>query len=202
MIAGGLCVMGGCYAQNEDSGCAASYWPAQYVEIPVYTASASIGLFEPSIPADADQTLFYANVLQQSFNREDTVSVFFARQYKGQGVDTVLNAYHSSPVVEVTNNRGGLAQEATGQYTFPLMLRFVSHGGDGAFPDISEKKVGAGQWNATADGWTRVLDARAYSKGFFYSYGYWGIYWYMLPMRSPENDCAAFDFVSRTLVEM
>lgn len=202
MIAGGLCVMGGCYAQNEDSGCAATYWPAQCVEVPAYSASGSIGLFEPTVPADAEQLTFFVRGLQQSFNREDTVSVFFARQYKGQGVDTVLNAYYSSPVVEITNNDGGFAQYNSKNLTFPLMLRFVSNGGDGSFPDIGEKMVRGGQWNSAADGWIRVLDARACSKGFFYSYGYWGIYWYMLPMRSPENDCAAFDFVSRTLVEM
>ena len=34
MIACGLCVMGGCYAQNADAACDDTYWPAEHVKTP------------------------------------------------------------------------------------------------------------------------------------------------------------------------
>lgn len=201
MIAAGLCMMGGCFAQIEDSSVVDSYWPAEKIAIPPYLSGASIGIYAyESLPdgIDFEQCRVYTKQYLHSGN----ASFFFVLQnghivynaFAGSSYGGLYNIQYYNGV-KVVNIEKAKAQfelfiftaDSTGsRYIEPPNLESPASVFDESQP--CEK--------------LRLLDARNGEKDFYVTHGSWGLRWYVLPMMSVARLQAVFDFEQKVLVEI
>lgn len=195
VIAAGLCMMGGCFAQDEFSGVVDSYWPAECVAVPSYTLSSSIAIFEhDNIPAGVDFRDCYAYTCQKWM--AGTISLFFVLQND----KTVYNCYGDGTNFFIAVNN----KEAVRTLLGGTPKKIVYHcSAAGASCPTLRLNTGAASWDSSQTGSRlRLLDARAGKKDFYVAYGQWGWKWYLLPMRSAKQESAVFDIEMKTLVEL
>lgn len=207
MIAFGLCMMGGCFAQNADTSLSDAYWPAEMVEIPS-SSNGSVGLYEYSeIPAvvSLDECRVYTR--QKVLN--GIASFFYVMQNKVIG----YNFYVSVPValgrqqldLQYSKNAQTQLFREYNKWDYPLEVEFmVSEDGASVWGDGALFMSGLRtEWKpGAAGGPLRLLDARKGQKEFYVSHGTWGHKWYLLPMKSVTKVDAVFDVETNTLVEL
>lgn len=206
MIASGICLMGGCFAQNEDASMADAYWPCASIPIPVYAAS--VGIYQLDV-VPAGVRLDECKV----FTRQKILSGYASFFYVLQNNVAVYNAYSSIPSgsnvtrldLQYTDAGGTHTIRDNKEWSYPLMVDFqvmaegASVWGNGEC-FLSSPKA---NWNAGKNGGPlRILDGRSGEKEFYVSCGTWGIRWCVIPMRSPLKTDAVFDIETKTLVEI
>lgn len=195
MIAAGLCLMGGGFAQEKNCLAVDSYWPSTCVSIPYSPSSVSIYQHD-EVPAGMPFHACHAYTHQ--FCKKGNMSLFFVNQ---NGY-SVYNCYKIDNYVEMQNSYGpGAARHVsvTPEYLDLEYLADVS----GARIDSIGLSISPGVWDAEQPGTLlRMLDARPGEKDFYVAYGQWGWKWYLLPMRSVLCTEAVFDFEEKVLVEL
>lgn len=198
MIAAGLCLMGGCFAQDENGFSPVSYWPAVRVCIPSYTAGSSLSIYEHSaVPAGIrfeDCRVFTFQVL-----REGLGSFFFV-------IQNDLPVYNCFAAPEGSGCRLFLAKQEDESHVkyikYPVTVELYA---DSTGASIISQKMNIlpAAWNSALPATRlRILDARAGEKDFYVAHGQWGWMWYLLPMRSVTKSEAVFDFEEKALVEL
>lgn len=197
MIANGLCLMGGCFAQNEDLSLADGYWPSECVNIP--TTSSSVGLYEyDSVPQGvhlSDCRVFTRQVAYANY-----ISLFFVFQNNKAVCNCYVSQTSLGTALEIQTN--ALVKARSLVSTFPLDVEFCADG-NGAKCVRQGIQTGPFTWDSSLPGTRlRLLDTRQGRKDFYISYGQWGHKWYLLPMRSALNTEAVFDFEERALIEL
>lgn len=204
MIAAGLCLMGGCFAQDGTSRTLDAYWPSQCVKVPPYTDGPSIGLFQYDVvPAGVHLDDCYM-ITRQSVIRPNEVVGFFA-VFQGDAV--VYNSY-----TNIQNNTVELAYADTpGSYrianskplkSYPVEV-LVECDASGMRAPLHDVVTPPTCWDSDKPGRRLlILDVRNSDKNFFVSYGQWGWKWYLLPMRSAKQESAVFDIEMKILVEL
>ena len=194
MISSGLCLMGGCFAQNEDSSLADCYWPAAEVEVSRYTASSSLGLYEYA-DVESGVNLEDCYVYTRQIHTSGNASFFFLFQ-KGK---VVYNCYFGDIGLEVEANAKVWFSSKV-QTPFTIIFHC---GKDGAFCPLQNASTPPATWDPTAPGTRlRILDARNGTKRFCVAYGQWGYKWFLQPMKSAGLTTAVFDVEAKTLVEL
>lgn len=192
MIASGVCVMGGCFAQNEDSSNADCYWPAAEVDVPRYASS--VGLYEYDY-VEAGVDLEDCHVYTMQVPTGGNSSFFFVFQNNR----AVYNCYLGNNSLEIQTDANVCfnRKEAT-----PFTLIFHC-GKDGAFCPLQGGSAPPATWDSSVSGTRlRILDARNGTKRFCVTYGQWGYKWYLLPMKSAGLTTAVFDVEAKVLVEL
>lgn len=193
MIAAGLCLMGGCFAQNEDSSVADAYWFAEKVSIP--KMSASVGIYEhPDVPSGVNLVSCCVHTVQ--FIQSGIASYFFVFQ----GSRQKYNCYSAPYGVEIQADGGTVSAQKFMDPPYMVEIFADSDGCKWPLQDISSPPC---SWDAGIPGARlRILDARNGEKEFYVSHGQWGYKWYLLPMRSVFNTVAVFDCEEKVLVEL
>lgn len=194
MIAAGLCVMGGCFAQDASTGMVDCYWPASGVGVPRFSNGGSLSLYEHDVvPAGVD--INTCRVYSKQLYRSGDASSFFVFQ----DGNTPYNCYVVSSFIEVVNNQGEHKHSNMAQNS---VVEFHADSG-GARVLTHGIGVGPCNWDSSRTGERlRLLDTRNGEKDFYVAYGQWGWKWYLLPMRSVLNTAAVFDFEEKVLVEL
>ena len=193
MIAAGICLMGGCFAQDDNGKAVDTYWPAISAAIPY--SPASIGIIEyDTVQAGAEPADFFARIKQ--FMKSGQASFFFVFQFG----ETAYNCYYAKPYLELLSN---FNNTSVGPHISPPFIVNMTIDADGArLPDF-DMAVPACKWDSTSAGARlRIVDGRNGEKDFFHSYGRWGRKWFVLPLRSALNTEAVFDFEEKVLVEL
>lgn len=208
MIATGLCMMGGCFAQEVDGRSVDSYWPAEQVIIPP-PPSGNIGIFEyAEVPAGV--ALEHCYVVTKQIVIEKFVSFF----YVFQNGTLVYNAYTTRPYytdrhllrLNYKNANGGeVTVDWKGEIPPNTTYEYRANSTGSAYYDANGVCISTPQslWKEDEAGSRlRIVDARMGPKGFIVTYGKWHYEWYVLPMKSPAQTTAIFDVVTDTLVEI
>ncbi len=197
MIANGICLMGGCFALNEDLSLADGYWPGEYTDIP--TSPSSVGLYEHDVvPVGVDMADCRVYTRQVAY--ANYASFFFVFQNDMAVCNCYVAQSASGPVLEVATNASTLGRVYVS--SFPIEVEFCTdeNGARCIRPGIQLRPF---SWDAALPGARlRLLDARQGKKDFYISYGQWGHKWYLLPMRSVLNTKAVFDFEESVLIEL
>lgn len=193
MIASGLCLMGGCFAQDVSGMVADAYWPSSKVSVP--PSSASVGLYEYDevpIGVSADDIRVYTKQLVIGKD----ASFFFVFQNN----DAAYNAYCASSKKHLKSNTSEDIVEDDSR--LPKMVELdISE--LGATYRNSSLAVTPCIWQSNTKGARlRLLDSRNGEKHFFVSYGACGRQWYLLSMCSVLSTEAVFDFEAKVLVEL
>lgn len=199
--------MGGCFAQNEDASSVDTFWPSEKVAVPVYTAAASIGLFQyDDVPVGVDFDDCYVYTRQTAITRRsgEVVSgvVFFA---VFQGNNATYNCYFPSThqSLEIAYRSKDFVNLRETKYVGELPREVVFKAdSSGASVPLYNVSVPGSYWDSSLPGRRLlILDARASEKDFYVSYGQWGHKWCLLPMKSATQAEAVFDFAMKILVE-
>lgn len=193
MIATGLCMMGGCYAQMDDSSVVDAYWPSSKVSVP--TSSASVGLYEYDevpIGVRAEDIRVYTKQLAIGEN----ASFFFVFQNN----NAVYNAYCASGRKHLKSNTSPDIVEDDS--SLPKMAELDISELGAAYRNSSMAVTPCNWKSDTKGARLRLLDSREGEKDFFVSYGACGLKWYLLAMRSVLSTEAVFDFEAKVLVEI
>ena len=193
MIAAGLCLMGGCFAQNEDSSVADAYWFAEKVSIP--RMSASVGIYEyPDVPSGVNLASCCVHTVQ--FLQSGIGSYFFVFQ----GGIPKYNCYSTDVSAEISADNSILSAQKI--IKAPYMVEIFADSDGCKWPSLNLTSPPC-SWDAGIPGARlRILDARNGEKEFYVSHGQWGYKWYLLPMRSVFNTVAVFDCEEKVLVEL
>lgn len=195
MIAAGLCLMGGCFAQDVSGMVADAYWPSSKVSVPPFFASSSVGLYEYDevpIGVSADDIRVYTKQLVIG----DFASFFFVFQNN----DIAYNAYCSSALKHLKSNTS--EDKCENDTSLPKMVE-LDISKLGATYRNSSLAVPPCIWQSNTKGARlRLLDSRTGEKYFFVSYGACGWQWYLLSMCSVLSTEAVFDFEAKVLVEL
>lgn len=199
MIAAGLCMMGGCFAQMNDSSVVDSYWPAEKIAIP--KSSSRIGIYEyDSIPAGI--AFEQCRVYTKQYVHSGQASLFFVFQ----NGHVVYNAFidvvgGGEKFIEYYNGRGVVYVSVFEM--FPLLLIFTADSTGGRYIESSNLESPAAVFDESQPcERLRLLDARDSEKDFYVTQGSWGLRWYVLPMMSVARLQAVFDFEQKVLVEI
>lgn len=209
VIAAGLCLMGGCFAQDETSVAADSYWPAECVAVPAYTGMGSIGLYQydtcPGVAAPAEcfmETVqYYKSGLASFFylvddeTGETPINSFINEAASSEGKSFIVRIQSSSSALR---DLLGYSPEKVRISVDKAQITCTVAGSVGTveIPDTSLWIPGKTM------GRIRLLDTRNGQKDFFYSCGDFGqIRWFLLPMRSVKQEAAVYDIEMKTLVE-
>ena len=203
MIAAGLCLMGGCFAQDSSTAVVDTYWPTDWVDMPVY--SSSVGVYQhEGILGDINIEDCYMETVQYY---ESGLGSFFYIMHNSSSISDVNMFIHT------TANENGVyflriqdnskAKDLRG--TAPSQLRLFMQ--DGIANGTDGNTVISFTPNMTADFSKdsvriRVVDARNGIKRYRYSYGFFGIKWFVHAMRSITSSSAIFDFEQKVLVEL
>ena len=202
MIANGLCLMGGCFAQQPDSSVVDTYWPAESVPIPTI-ASGNIGVYQY---VNHPQPIEWSSVEVYTKQRAMTLPVSFFAGFQGpshSGESAVYNSYFIQSL--------RLEIEAKGHPTVRRSLELPSEGevvvfqcdATGAsFPTHALTQKAAGFDASASYNRVRILDTRPGQKYFYVSKGCWGMRWYVLPMSSVSDSTAIYDIAGMVLVEL
>ena len=202
MIAAGLCVMGGCFAQEADSAAVDTYWAAEKVEIPAISSSILVLYKYDSTPAgvEFENCRFYTKQVAKF----GTAGFFTVTQRN----HAVISAYYHTDknlTLEYYSKTGvGFATRLM-ESPYPLEIEFENNawGGDYRNLGLANTETGAIYWDsAQPGGILRLLDIRPGAKDFYVSQGRWGHKWYLLPMKSPCDTTAVYDVEAKTLVEL
>lgn len=192
MIAAGLCLMGGCFAQDDNGKAVDTYWPAISAAIPSSPESIAILQYD-TVQAGAEPDYFFARIKQ--FVKSGYASYFYVLQF-GR---TAYNCYSSIYSIELESNNG---YRAVKNGAPPFIVNLAIDADGARLPDF-DIAVSACGWDSTRAGERlRIIDARNGEKDFFHSYGRWGRKWFVLPLRSALNTEAVFDFEEKVLVEL
>jgi hypothetical protein len=194
-------MMGGCYAQEDDSSVVDSYWPAAEILLPA-TASVYYYWF-PELPAGVE----LADCVAESSHRQMTkgVSSFFTLYQSGKPVIAAYTNYSvDAPLMDIQTTYANGSPNLKRIYIseLPLLVDFYFRDGEGSIPayNLRNNEV---RWDSSRPG-----DQAVFVRGntaetlFFYSKGSWGLRWYVLPMKSVQQERAVFDFEQKVLVEL
>lgn len=193
MIAAGLCLMGGCFAQDDNGKAVDTYWPAISAAIPSSPVSIAILQYDV-VQAGAKSDDFFARIKQ--FVKRGDASFFYVLQF---GV-TAYNCYFGGDAIGLESN---LSNGPIFQHVAPPFFLNLTIDADGARLQDSDTAVPACRWDSASAGERlRIIDARNGEKDFFHSYGRWGRKWFVLPLRSALNTEAVFDFEEKVQVEL
>ena len=101
MIAAGICLMGGCFAQNEDFSLAEGYWPCEYVGIP--SSPSSMALYEYSVvPEGVDTAGCF--VFTRQVAHSNYISSFFVFQDNMAALNCYISKASVGTVLEIATN--------------------------------------------------------------------------------------------------
>lgn len=202
MIANGLCLMGGCFAQQPDSSVVDTYWPAESVPIPTI-ASGNIGVYQYVNPP---QPIEWSSVEVYTKQRAMTLPVSFFSGFQGASSENEAFVYNS-----YWNQYSRLEIESKGNSTVRLPRELSAEGEDvvfrcdatgASFPNQGLTQRAAGFDASASFNRVRILDTRPGQKYFYVSKGCWGVRWYVLPMRSVSASTAIYDIAGTVLVEL
>lgn len=201
MIAAGLCMMGGCFAQMDDSSVVDSYWPAAEILLPATPSVYYYGFSE--LPAGVE----LADCVAESSHRQMTkgVSSFFTLYQSGKPVIAAYTNYSASPSlmdIQTTYSYGAANVKRVYVSQLPLSVVFYFRDGEGSIPayDLRNNEV---LWNSSRTGQNAIfVRGNTAETLFFYAKGSWGLRWYVLPMLSVARLQAVFDFEQKVLVEI
>ena len=195
MIATGLCMMGGCFAQNAGAACVDSYWGAEKVAIPQYYANGSLGLYEyADVPVGVLPEKSYL------FTRQKWKSGYISLFYIFQNNEDMYNIFTQGKMLSLRSRQGENLFKLDADITKEPLIS-VHIDADGLSSNYGA--VSPSSWNPLLPGSRlRLLDARNGEKDFHVSYGAWGHKWYLLPMKSPCDTTAVYDVEAKTLVEL
>lgn len=204
MIAAGLCMMGGCFAQMDDSSVVDSYWPAAEILLPS-TSPVNYYAFT-DIPAGVE--LADCEVESSYQQMSVGVSAFFTVNQQQKNTDVVLTVYTNYSVspslidIQTSYSNGGVNVKRVWIDTLPLPVKFYFRDGEASIPAYNLKNNEV-LWDSSQPG-KRVSPVRGNTAEtlFFYSKGIWGLRWYVLPMMSVARLQAVFDFGQKVLVEI
>lgn len=195
MISAGLCIMGGCFAQDETSRTVDSYWAAASIPVP-YSAS-SLGIYEiqVAIPTPQSQLRWYSRQRVKSGN----VSLFFIKQgisapYNFYGVVNsrfVLQADNSSP--QMVNVNRAIKPGEVVEYSLSGNRQGCLTTGD--WQDVAG-------WKDNTVSTVRLLDRRNGEKDFICSAGIVNAPFYVQACCSGSGMVAVYDVEQQTLVEI
>ena len=207
MIAAGLCMMGGCFAQDETTDAVDTYWPARSVPVP-YTA-ASVGVYQYEyVPLSALPEDCHMEAAQHY--RSGVASFFFCIQ-DAEPIDVninffilVANASNGTFTVRGQTGRSNVHADINGNAPETVLVSvnngnmYISCG-----ESVVSRPVAASGWIPETPCRFRILDSREGDKDFLYSRGAFGqMKWCVLAMRSALNTSAVFDFEQNVLVEL
>lgn len=199
MIAAGLCMMGGCFAQMNDSSVVDSYWPAEKIAIP--KSSSSIGIYEyDSIPAGI--AFEQCRVYTKQYVHSGEASFFYVFQnghivynaffHRGDGGRIYIQYYDGRVSTEIRQDIGRMG-----------MAIFTADSTGAIYIEPSGIESPAAVFDESQPcSRLRLLDARDGEKDFYVTQGSWGLRWYVLPMQSVARLQAVFDFEQKVLVEI
>lgn len=192
MIAAGICLMGGCFAQDNDGKAVDTYWPSISAAIPSSPESIAILQYDV-VQAGAEPDDFFARIKQ--FVKSGNASFFYVLQFGA----TAYNCYYGGISIGLESNTSNTVY----QYDNPPLFLNLAIDADGARIQDFDMAVPACKWDSTSAGERlRIIDARNGEKDFFHSYGRWGRKWFVLPMHAVTNSEAVFDFEEKVLVEL
>lgn len=204
MIAAGLCMMGGCFAQMDDSSVVDSYWPAAEILLP---STSSVDYYSlTDIPAGVE----LADCEVECSHQQMTfgVSAFFTVNQQQENTDVVLTVYTNysgNPGlldIQTSYPNGAPNVQRALVSPMPLPVKFYFRDSEASIPayDLKNNEV---LWDSSQPG-KRVSPVRGNTAEtlFFYSKGSWGLRWYVLPMMSVARLHAVFDFEQKVLVEI
>ena len=194
MIAAGLCMMGGCFAQDSASQTVDTYWPTECVEIP-RPPSGAVGIYQMNALAPCPQSLHRVYCKQRVISGQ--FSLFFAFQ----GNDAPYNVYGAVGSTAQTQTVGiQLMQIREKVNPYDIIEYTVADGMQGAASlNLWQEVV----WDdSTAISSLRIIDSRAGNKEFFVSVGYLGMAFCAVPVRSVLGNTGVFDFEQKTLIEL
>lgn len=204
MIAAGLCMMGGCFAQMDDSSVVDAYWPAAEILLPSTSAVDYYALTD--IPAGVE--LAYCEVECSHQQMTMGVSAFFTVNQQQANTDVVLTVYTNYSGnsglldIQTAHPNGGANVRRAFFSSMPLPVKFYFRDSEASIPayDLKNNEV---LWDSSQTG-KRVRPVRGNTAEtlFFYSKGIWGLRWYVLPMMSVARLQAVFDFEQKVLVEI
>lgn len=201
MIAAGLCMMGGCFAQLDDSSVVDAYWPAAEILLPA-TPSVYYYWFT-ALPVGVE----LADCVAESSHQQMSygVSSFFTLY---QGGKPVIAAYTNFPNpsglmdVQTTYSNGVANVKRVFVSQLPLPVFFYFRAGEGSIPEYGLRNNEV-LWDSSQPGEQAVFVRGNTAKTlFFYAKGSWGLRWYVLPMLSVSRLQAVFDFEQKVLVEI
>ena len=194
MIAAGLCMMGGCFAQNEQTACVDTYWPAEYVEIPA--ANPTIRLHVLSVPSCPAVSELHLYTKRQHLDSSGDVSYGVVRNVNAQW--HIANIYSANGEIALQSQSSAITERVGIPY--PEIEVYIESG-KMRCPQTSLTKscigavVGAG-------GEIRVLVRWSAAARFWISAGEYGVRWCAIPMKSPGSDIAVYDVEQNTLIEI
>ena len=196
MISAGLCIMGGCFAQDETSRTVDSYWAAASIPVP-YSAS-SLGIYEIQMLPPTPQSQL--RVFTRQRVKSGTASLFFITQPS----NTPYNFYG------IVNERFSL--QSNGSEPWLLSTNRVVEAGEiveYAITGSRQECLTTGDW-LEVQSWQeegeieklRLLDARKGTKDFICCAGSVCIPFYVQACRSASGEVAVYDVEQKTLVEI
>jgi hypothetical protein len=199
MIAAGLCMMGGCFAQMNDSSVVDAYWPAEKIAIP--RSSSRIGIYEyDSIPAGI--AFEQCRVYTKQYVHSGEASFFFVFQND----HVVYNAFSSlawGGKIFIEFYNGVDIGSAEKEWAQNGMAIFTADSTGARYIEPSNLESPAAFFDESQPcSRLRLLDARGGEKDFYVTHGSWGLRWYVLPMQSVARLQAVFDFEQKVLVEI
>lgn len=194
MIAAGLCMMGGCFAQDSASQTVDTYWPTECVEIP-RSPSGSVGIYQVNELAPCPQSL------HRVYCKQRVISGKFSLFYAKQGNDVPYNVYGevgSSAQTQTVGTQIKKIREKVNPYD---IIEYTV--ADGMQGDASLNLWQEVEWkDSAAISPMRIIDSRAGNKEFFVSVGYLGMAFCAVPVRSVLGNTGVFDFEQKTLIEL
>lgn len=204
MIATGICVMGGCFAQNATGAVVDTYWPAAQVDIPQQKGVDIISIPFPG--GDSVNDVFFGRGDFQWSNPDNP-------QYN---YCLGVNSYQSPQGGYIGG--GGLRNNMNvGQLRFNDGMANIAANEKGWFSfDIrdgyAEAVLGDKKWSAIASAFTLPMEATRSIKlrswhllafsVFCYSNVATGVKWLVQPMRSVGGGLAIWENWTRTLTEL
>lgn len=207
MIAAGICLMGGCFAQDATSCTVDTYWPAESVAVPAQKVSGSVGLYQyDTSPGLSSVEDCFMETVQ--YYQSGLASFFYLINGDLPGVNEFI--VNAAPAAGYKfdarlQSLDGAFKDLRGYA--PATLRISVSNGK-MVCDSGESLVAQAIYpHAWAYGETggrlRILDGRNGEKDFFYSRGDFGqIKWFVHAMRSVTNSVSVFDFNAKVLVEL
>lgn len=196
MIAAGLCMMGGCFAQNEQTACVDTYWPAEYVEIPA--ATPTIRLYVLSVPSCPALSELHLYTKRQHLGSSKTSSVSYGVVRNVDAAWHIANLYSSSEEMALQSQSSAIT-EAVG-IPYPEIEVYIE-AGQMRCPQTRLIKDCIGAVEG-AGGEIRVLVRWSADVRFWISVGEYGVKWCAIPMKSPGADMAVYDIEQDILIEI
>lgn len=204
MIAAGLCLMGGCFAQNEHGACVDSYWSASACDIPKYGA---VNLMSGRFPGGSSEA--------------DTAKASIVCEWKGStdqhNIITGYNSFYSN-----STYLGGWGVRRAGNSMADLVytpiLSPMTFSSD--YPELQLYCADGRAWVESAGALLASTETefsltmeqmRAFSirctylRQFHYmAYAneQTGIKWNVLPVRSPLGNAAIWEDYTNSLIEL